>query len=236
MAALTKPDETDNADPVSSSDQIVRDVVRGLYEGRYVAGQRLAEPDLIRRYGVGRSTVREAIKRLAAEGVVATHPFRGAQLRHLSRKEARNVLLILELMVGLAARQAAENIGLAGRRAAFREAYDSLLKLERAEDSYDQVRARNRFYRTITRIGGNAELERLLPSIQVHLVRAHLKLPRSQRFTDYRQMADAILSGKAADAEAAGRAHIAHIAAVLDMLPDSAFGPEPAQSPEISVS
>jgi hypothetical protein len=70
----------------------------------------------------------------------------------------------------------------------------------------------------------------------VHLVRAHLKLPRSQRFTDYRQMADAILSGKAADAEAVGRAHIAHIAAVLDMLPDSAFAPEPAPSPEITVS
>ena len=49
----------------------MRDVVRGLYEGRYVAGQRLAEPDLMRSYGVARSTVREAIKRLVAEGVLS---------------------------------------------------------------------------------------------------------------------------------------------------------------------
>ena len=54
---------------LSSSDQIVRDVVRGLYEGRFVAGQRLVEPDLMRLYGVSRGTVREALKRFSV------HPF-----------------------------------------------------------------------------------------------------------------------------------------------------------------
>jgi DNA-binding GntR family transcriptional regulator len=43
----------------------------------------------MRRYAVGRSTVREAIKRLAAERVVATPPFRGAQIRQLSRADAK---------------------------------------------------------------------------------------------------------------------------------------------------
>lgn len=208
---------------VSSSDQIVRDVVRGLYEGRYVAGQRLAEPDLMRRYGVARSTVREAIKRLAAEGVVETHQFRGAQIRHLSRRQAQNVLLILELLVGLAARQAAESIGEPGCRGAFEESCDRLLALESAEDSYDFVRARNGFYRTLTRISGNNELERLLPNIQVHLVRAHLKLPREQRFADYRAMRDAILRGDARKAEQVARAHIAAVEAALQQLPDGAF-------------
>jgi DNA-binding GntR family transcriptional regulator len=208
---------------VSSSDQIVRDVVRGLYEGRYVAGQRLAEPDLMRRYGVARSTVREAIKRLAAEGVVETHQFRGAQIRHLSRRQAQNVLLILELLVGLAARQAAESIDEPGCREAFQESSDRLLALESAEDTYDFVRARNGFYRTLTRISGNSELERLLPNIQVHLVRAHLKLPREQRFADYRAMRDAILRGDARKAEQVARAHIAAVEAALHQLPDGAF-------------
>ena len=68
---------TDHRRSPSSSDLIVRDVVRGLYEGRYVAGQRLAEPDLMRSYGVARSTVREAIKRLVAEGVLEFAPVPG---------------------------------------------------------------------------------------------------------------------------------------------------------------
>ena len=213
----------DERRPPSSSDLIVRDVVRGLYEGRYVAGQRLAEPDLMRSYGVARSTVREAIKRLVAEGVLESHPFRGAQIRQFSRHQAVNVLLVLELMIGLAARQAAASIGEGDHRARFQESLDRLLALEAASDSYDFVRARNHFYRAITRIAGNEEIERLLPSIQVHLVRAHLRLDREQRFADYRAMAGAIVAGDPARAEAAGRAHIARIAEALDALPDTAF-------------
>lgn len=211
---------------VSSSDQIVRDVVRGLYEGRYAAGQRLVEPDLMRRYDVGRSTAREAIKRLAAEGIAVVHAFRGAQIRQLSRVDARNVLLVMELMVGLAARQAAENISRAGTGERFKESLDALLAFEQAGDSYELVRARNRFYRTMTRIGGNREVARLLPSIQVHLVRAQLRLPPEQRFADYRAIAEAVLAGDAARAEEAARAHIRRTAETLALLPDSAFAPE----------
>ncbi|BCH26671.1 GntR family transcriptional regulator [Mesorhizobium sp. L-8-10] len=217
---------------VSSSDQIVRDIVRGLYEGRYAAGQRLVEPDLMRRYGVGRSTVREAIKRLAAEGIAVTHAFRGAQIRQLSRIDACNVLLVMELMVGLAARQAAENISTPGAGDGFRESLDTLLAFERQGDSYELVRARNRFYRTMTRLGGNREVERLLPSIQVHLVRAQLRLPPEQRFADYRAIAEAVLAGDAQRAEEAARGYIRRTAETLALLPDSAFAPdEPATGP-----
>lgn len=215
--------KADEPAPISSSDQIVRDVVRGIYESRYVAGQRLAEPDLMRRYGVARSTVREAIKRLAAEGVVETHQFRGAQIRHLSLQEAQNVLLILELLVGLAARQAAAAINAPGCRAAFEESCGRLLALEHSEDSWDFVRARNNFYRTMTQIAGNSELGRLLPNIQVHLVRAHLRISREQRFADYRAIRDAILCGDIVLAEEVARAHIAQVANALDGLANAPF-------------
>lgn len=215
-----------DSEPASASDRIVADVVRGLYEGSYVPGQRLAEPDLMRRYAVSRSTVREAIKQLAAEGVVATHPFRGAQIRHLSRTEALNVLLIVELMIGLAARLAAANIGKPGRRRHFKAIYRQLLTFETERESYELVSARNRFYRVMTQIGGNAELGRLLPSTHVHLVRTHLRLPTDQRFADYRRIGEAILAGDEHAAETAGRQHIRRSLALLDQLPDEAFEPE----------
>ena len=56
--------EAKDSKAASAAENIVRDILKGLYEGRYVSGQRLAEPDLIARYGVSRSTVREAIKPL----------------------------------------------------------------------------------------------------------------------------------------------------------------------------
>ena len=92
---------------LSSSDALARDIVRGLYEGRFSAGQRLVEPDVMARYAVSRSTVREAIKKLTAQGIAESHLNRGARIRELTRTDAENILLIIEQLIGLAARQAA---------------------------------------------------------------------------------------------------------------------------------
>ncbi|MCR5858116.1 GntR family transcriptional regulator [Mesorhizobium sp. J428] len=215
---------------LSSSDQIVRDVVRGLYEGRFVAGQRLVEPDLMRLYGVSRGTVREALKRLAAEGVVSITAFRGAQIRHLSRAEARDLLQLLEVTIGLAARLAAQNIASPRTREAFIAACENLSSFAGRGDSFDFVQARNRFYRAMTRAGGNAEVARAVRGFRVHLIRTYLRPPVEERFADYREMAEAILNGDAEAAEAAGRRHIRRSLDALDDAPDSVFAPAgPAQ-------
>ncbi|MCB1405128.1 MAG: GntR family transcriptional regulator, partial [Rhodobacteraceae bacterium] len=85
-----------NAAPPSGPEGLVRDILQGLAEGRFVPGQRLAEPDLMARYGLGRSTVREALGRLAASGIVVQMPHRGAQIRLLTRRAARDVLRVTE--------------------------------------------------------------------------------------------------------------------------------------------
>ena len=56
-------------------------IVRGLYEGRYVAGQRLVEADIVQTFDVSCGSVREALNRLAAEGTVVLEPHRGARIR-----------------------------------------------------------------------------------------------------------------------------------------------------------
>jgi DNA-binding GntR family transcriptional regulator len=220
---MTGQTQDRTATRTSSSGQVVRDIVRGLYEGRYVAGQRLVEPDLMRRYQVGRSTVREALSRLAAEGVATLNPFRGAQIRQLSRREAGNILVILEVTVGLAARLAAENIKAPGASAHFRACYDELTAFASERESFELVRARNRFYRAMTRVGRNPDLQRLLFGFQVHLIRSTFSQPHEERFADYRRMADAILAQDAKAAEKAGRDHIRRIALALAKAPDEAF-------------
>jgi DNA-binding GntR family transcriptional regulator len=54
----------------SASDAIFYGVVHGLEAQRFVPGQRLVESDLASQFGVGRNSVREAIQRLAADGIV----------------------------------------------------------------------------------------------------------------------------------------------------------------------
>mgnify|MGYP000914001192 CR=1 FL=1 len=202
---------------------LVRDILQGLGEGRYAPGQRLAEPDLMARYGVGRSTVREALGRLAASGVVEQRPFRGAQIRLLTRRAARDVLRVIEPLLGLAARQAAEAVAEGADPAALVEAaaaYDGAAQAERA-------RARGRYYRALTALGGNAELDRLLPLMQVHLIRAQLREARPLGTAARAAVIGAIAAGDPDRAEASARGHVRALLAALPDVPDAAFAPVP---------
>jgi DNA-binding GntR family transcriptional regulator len=188
----------------SGPDALVRDVLHGLSDGRFAPGQRLSEPDLMALYGVGRSTVREALSRLAAGGVVTLAPHRGAQIRRLSPQEVRDVLRVTGVLLGLAARQAAEAVA-AGASAA------DLVAAAQEYDASAGARARARYYRALTRLAGNAELDRMLPSLQVHLVRAQVRSLGGGDAGGRSGMVAAIAAADPAQAEAAARSHVATI-------------------------
>lgn len=211
------------SDGLSTSDRIVKHILKGLYEGRYVAGQRLVEPDMVSRYNVSRSTVREAIKRLAAQGVVETHHNRGARIRQLSKEEARNILLITEVIVGLAARLAARYISEAGNRDLFQQTLDDLLAAANQADRYEFVRMRNRFHRTMARISRNPELEQMLSNMQVHLVRNRLVMQPEERVRSYQAIGSAILAGDEVAAENNARTHVRRMVDLLDDVYEPAF-------------
>lgn len=215
---------------VSSPDQIVAEILRGLYAGRYVPGQRLIEADLTREYKVGRGSIREALKRLAAEGVVSLALHRGAYIRALSRSEVSEVLALTEVLTGLAARLAAERIDQDDNRARVRRAMESLTEAEASGDFFQFVRARNRFYRALVRMGGNRELARVLPTMHVHLVRVQFRplttVNEKDRLKDYRRVTEAVMAGDPEAAEAALRQHMRNVGARIQRLPDNAFAPE----------
>lgn len=197
--------------PQSASARIVRAIVRGLYEGEFVSGQRLIEPELMIQFDVSRSTVRESIRRMESEGIVTVLPHRGAVIRKMSVAEALDALMVMQLCVGLAARQAADRMEANGGGRRFEKAWRDLQECRHLVDGYDLLIARNRFYRTITEISENQELRRIIPSIQVNLIRRDYSLSSETRFKDYACIAKAILAGDGAAAEAAARAHIAKI-------------------------
>jgi DNA-binding GntR family transcriptional regulator len=208
---------------LSTSDKIVKHILKGLYEGRYVAGQRLVEPDMVSRYNVSRSTVREAIKRLAAQGVVETHHNRGARIRQLSKEEARNILLITEVIVGLAARLAARHIDEPGNRELFNQTLTDLLDAAKQADRYEFVRMRNRFHRNMTRIAKNPELEQIMANMQVHLVRNRLVMQPEERVKSYQAIGAAILAGDDETAEKNARNHVRRMIDLLDEVYVPAF-------------
>lgn len=206
--------------PISSPDLIFREVVQGLYKGSYVPGQRLVEADLTQQWGVSRGTVREALNRLAAEGIVVLSRHRGAAIRVLDRSEMQDILAVLETMIGMAARLAAQRIDEGDNRPRFLETFEALLAYRSRPDSFELLRARNRFYRALATIGGNRELQRLLGRMHVHLLRVQLRALHeglvTERFDDYGRIGEAVLAGNARRAELAARRHVRATGEVLE--------------------
>lgn len=199
----------------SASVKIVRAIIRGLHDGDYAPGQHLSEPDLMEQFNVSRSTVREAIRRMDSDGLVVVLPYRGAVIRRLSVEEAIDALSVMELCVGLASRLAAGRIDNADNRAKFEMAWEGLKEFRDVTYSFNMVKARNRFYRTITMISANRELQRIIPSIQVHLIRRDHFLAPEIQFQGYTEIAEAILAGDEAAAESAGRKNLIAISTLL---------------------
>ncbi len=203
---------------------IFREVVQGLYKGSYVPGQRLVETDLTQRWGVSRGTVREALNRLAAEGIVSLSRHRGASIRILDRSEMQDIVAVMEMVIGMAARLSARRINEGVNRSVFLDSFNALQAFMGKPESFELLKARNRYFKTMALIGGNRELQKLLQTMHVHVLRVQLRAVHenfvTERFADYALMADVILAGDSRRAELVARRHIRATAAAVDKLPD----------------
>src|SRR5262249_19829197 len=146
--------------PLPLSEAIFRHIGRAIVEGRLPANTRLVEKQLCAEFGCSRSPLREAIRMLAAEGLVTITPRRGARVVELTRKTLRDVFEVRVLLEGLAARLAAEQrteeelAQLTSLSASMREVIGS--------DTESRFFTLNHtFHEALARIGGNEYLASL---------------------------------------------------------------------------
>jgi len=218
---------------LSSPDHVAHVLLDGIKSGRFVPGQRLIEADLTEELAVSRGPVREALKHLAAAGVVRLIPHRGAYIRKLTRREVMDILVIQETLTALAARLAAENIDADDNRSRFGAAYDRQMRFRDRRDEHAVLDERARFYETLVLIGGNRELSRFVPIPQTNLLRTQLAQhltarDRARQFKEYESIAKHILAGNGPSAETVMQRHIRNTRLSMDHLGDSAFAGEAA--------
>ena len=199
--------------PETAADAVFHGIVQGLAQQRLVPGQRLVEVDLAAQFGVSRASVREALQRLAAQGLIELHRHKGAAIRSLSAQETLEVLDVAERMTGLLARSAARAIATGAARAPIEAALERLHEADRSQDPDAFAGARRLFYRALLAASASRELRRLLPSIHMPIVYAQHRPATLQqlRMRDYQAMCQAILAGDEAAADAAGMQHVRNV-------------------------
>jgi len=89
--------------------QVLEELRQSIISGRLNPGERLIERELISMMGVSRTVIREALRQLESEGLVAIIPNKGPVVRALTLEEARDLYAIRAVLEGLAARLFVEN-------------------------------------------------------------------------------------------------------------------------------
>ncbi len=219
------PSRTSADTPASASDTVYFGIVNGLDTHHVVPGQRLVEGDLAAQFGVGRNSVREALQRLAAEGVIEIVRHKGAVVCSLSVRETLDVLDVAERLTGLLARTAARAVAAGGATQALENALERLDKAGHAAAPEDFTRARRHFYRVLLDLGASRELRRMFRAIHMPIVHAQHRLSSLQqlRLRDYRDIGQAVLAGNEKLADAAGIGHVRKVRAAI--LKQSAAAP-----------
>jgi len=113
-------EERHTSSPTTNQDsppapQLVRDWVEirlreAIQDGRVQPGEWLRQQRIADQLGVSEMPVREALKKLAAEGVVEYLPYRGVRVREYSAYDVADIYKVRAFMESMAARAAAEHI------------------------------------------------------------------------------------------------------------------------------
>jgi len=215
------------------ADEIAFRIQAAILDGEYPPGTHLQQDELCARFGVSRTPVREALRKLQATNLVDLVPNRGATVRVPSRKELVEVYALRAELEGFACQLAAPNVGPAALEELDRaqeEMERAMAQLDdgglRAEDEpafNSRVTVANvRFHGAIHGLADNARLGRTIEELQAYFPkdyvwRAIRDSPEGHVLSidEHQQIRAALAAHKGGAARRAMTAHIEHAGRLL---------------------
>jgi DNA-binding GntR family transcriptional regulator len=214
---------------ISVVDRAYASLRQRILSGELEHHAKLRQEDLAAELGVSRTPVREALGRLAADGLVELLPNRGARVADITPADMRasyEARLIVEPAAAALAAQRRDDPALAAMRAA----------IDAHRDAFGDVRAafnaNREFHVALVAASGNDFLLRFVEQLWAR--RIGLRIYEAQRESpkliavdadQHEAIADAVQRGDAAAAESLTRAHIgAAMGLLLDALDGGATG------------
>ncbi len=148
----------------STTEQVISELRSAIMTGRIGANEPLRESSLAEMVGTGRSSVREAMRHLIGEGLLAYHPNRGAFVRLISDEDAHDVYLAREAIEVAAVSHVLEQSESPDLAPLDRRLRDIILAAaaqpEREPAGVELVSADLNFHREMVSLAGSARLSR----------------------------------------------------------------------------
>lgn len=200
----------------------------GVLQGRYAPGQRLIEADLTQDLRVSRGPLREAFRRLSAEGLLEIVPNRGAMIRRLTLREMRELFQIRVGLETLAARLAADAMVDLSTKARFEREIKPIWDSRPRAPGADYIDENHQFHDAVVAASGNNQLLNLtrqlrLPVLMYQLA-GTLKVENIvASLSEHRAIANAILARDTNLAEKHVRDHLTRAMDVVEAMPRQVF-------------
>lgn len=191
--------------------------IRGAIEtGAWQPGRRLVEKDLCEQLSVSRTSLREALRELQAEGIVEYSSNRGLSVSEVSPDDARNVYRMRAVLEAMVVEQFIERASDAQVQALVQEGRH-LIRAYRAGVLPDLLQAKRAFYERICTSAGNAIaleiIERLVLRTSHLRARSLVRKERQvQSIKEIETLIDAIARRDVRAACQAAQAHVNHAA------------------------
>lgn len=178
-----------------NSIRISQEMEEAILSGQFKPRERLIEMDLISRYGVSRTVIREALKRLEAKGLIRTAPYRGAVVADLTVEEIEEIYFVRAELEKIAARLVLKHIT--------QDEIQNLKKFSKEVErhlrnkTHQMIEMDSEFHRTIFKACRNQYLYEMIDYLRTkaHIVRFNAwSLPHriEQSILEHREMIKAI--------------------------------------------
>jgi len=217
---MSAPTRSVTPEPLSERAYVaLRDRIVDL---RLPPGATLREDELMREMGIGRTPLREALKRLALEHLVEVRPRRGTSVTDVRADDIARFAEVRAQLEAHAARLAAERMDDEMREEC--EALAADLRATDRDDAIALMRVDERLHSLVWRAARNAYLESTLEgyfalSLRVRHVVLDRVAARPQAAEEHERLLAALLAGDGRGAETVMREHVTGSARhVLDAL------------------
>ena len=195
-----------------STDDLVEWAREKIRTGGFAPGQRLIESDIMRETQTSRNKVRDALQRLATEGLVTIEAFRGASVKSVSWEQVRQIYEARTALEGFAARTFAASDN--------KELKDELRDIQREMDKWVKKGNHERFaslnsswHELIVDGAANEYFRQFLSRLTIPVYRLLFTTFYSRERieianADHKKITNAICEGKADEAESLMRRHV----------------------------
>ncbi len=194
-----------------------------MIEGRYGPGDRLRELHLAEEFGTSQGPVREALRSLAARGVVEIRPHRGATVRSLTIEEMHESLQVRACLEQYAAELCAQSPNF--DHAELSRIVEHAIHVAQSADNAAYVRADLMFHRAIVHGAGNGILAAVWSDIdqvsRIRYVSTRVEIPMGSMLPLAKQHAAVAEQIRLGNPERAGellRQHVEFAAQTLNTL------------------